>query len=104
MTDRISQLLRITATCVFVLGIFSGIFSAAQEKPIAPSAAPKSTVYVNPRAGADDPRVGLKAGLYDAAEAASGMERIISLPKPAGFAPGNDATATTAGNSDPATI
>jgi hypothetical protein len=41
----------------------------------------------NPRASADDPRVGLKAGLYDAGEAASGMERLASLPKPPGFAP-----------------
>src|SRR5439155_25594822 len=64
--------------------------------------APKSTVYTNPRAGADDPRIGLKAGLYDAGEAAFGMQRIISLPKPPGFAPGNDATATTAGGADPA--
>jgi hypothetical protein len=41
----------------------------------------------NPRASSDDPRVGLKAGLYDAGEAASGLERIASLPKPPGFAP-----------------
>jgi hypothetical protein len=46
-----------------------------------------TSVYTNPRAGADDPRVGLKAGLYDAGEASSGLERLISLPKPAGFAP-----------------
>ena len=45
-----------------------------------------SSVYTNPRAGSDDPRVGLKAGLYDAGEASFGMERLISLPKPAGFA------------------
>jgi hypothetical protein len=45
------------------------------------------SVYTNPRAGADDPRVGLKAGLYDAGEATSGLQRIVSLPKPAGFAP-----------------
>jgi hypothetical protein len=45
------------------------------------------SVYTNPRAGADDPRVGLKAGLYDAGEASFGMERLVSLPKPAGFAP-----------------
>jgi hypothetical protein len=50
---------------------------------------PKSTVYSNPRAGVDDPRVGLKGGLYDAGEAAFGLERITSLPKPPGFAPGN---------------
>ena len=40
---------------------------------------------VNPRASSDDPRVGLKAGLYDAGEAAFGMERLASLPKPPGF-------------------
>ncbi|HLW76020.1 MAG TPA: hypothetical protein VKS01_03525, partial [Bryobacteraceae bacterium] len=43
---------------------------------------------VNPRAPKDDPRVGLKAGLFDAGEAASGLQRMISLPKPPGFAPG----------------
>jgi hypothetical protein len=36
-------------------------------------------------ATAADPRVGLKAGLYDAGEAARNMERISSLPKPKGF-------------------
>jgi hypothetical protein len=54
------------------------VLCAAQNSP---------SVYSNPRAGADDPRVGLKAGLYDAGEASSGMQRLISLPKPAGFAP-----------------
>ena len=49
----------------------------------------ETTVYSNPRAAADDPRVGLKGGLYDAGEAASGLEKIASLPKPPGFAPGN---------------
>jgi hypothetical protein len=44
---------------------------------------------MNPRAASDDPRVGLKAGLYDAGEAALGLQRIASLPKPPGFAPGN---------------
>src|SRR5580704_13223304 len=52
-------------------------------------AAPKSTVYTNPRSGPDDPRIGLKAGLYDAGEAAFGLERLVSLPKPPGFAPDN---------------
>src|SRR5258707_14955464 len=53
----------------------------------APAAAPASTVYTNPRASSDDPRIGLKPGLYDAGEAAFGMQRIASLPKPPGFAP-----------------
>jgi hypothetical protein len=50
-----------------------------------------STVATNPRAGNDDPRVGLKAGLNDAGEAAFGLERVASLPKPPGF----DAITTT---------
>src|SRR5258707_3041789 len=62
----------------------------------APAAAPASTVYTNPRASSDDPRIGLKGGLYDAGEAAFGMQRIVSLPNPPGFGPGNDATATMA--------
>jgi len=41
----------------------------------------------NPRASSDDPRIGLKAGFYDAGEAAFGLERLASLPKPPGFAP-----------------
>ena len=49
-----------------------------------------STVYVNPRSGPDDPRVGLKGGLYDAGVAASGMKLVKTLPKPAGFAPDVD--------------
>jgi hypothetical protein len=53
------------------------------------ASAPGTHVYSNPRASMDDPRVGLKAGLYDAGEAAFGMQRITSLPKPPGFAPGN---------------
>lgn len=43
----------------------------------------------NPRSSSNDPRVGLKAGLFDAGEAAFGMERLVSLPKPPGFAPGS---------------
>jgi hypothetical protein len=33
----------------------------------------------------NDPRVGLKAGLHDAGEAAKNLEKIASLPKPEGF-------------------
>jgi hypothetical protein len=36
-------------------------------------------------AASKDPRVGLKPGLRDAGEAAHNMERVASLPKPAGF-------------------
>src|SRR5882724_2108486 len=50
-------------------------------------AQPAATAPGNPRASSDDPRIGLKPGLYDAGEAAFGMERLASLPKPPGFAP-----------------
>jgi hypothetical protein len=43
-----------------------------------------------------DPRVGLKAGLRDAGEAARNMDRIATVPKPQGFfdpnAPGGPPT------------
>jgi hypothetical protein len=60
------------------LSVSFAMLCAGQASAPAPS---------NPRASSDDPRVGLKAGLYDAGEAASGLERIASLPKPPGFAP-----------------
>ncbi len=43
----------------------------------------------NPRASSKDPRVGLKAGLYDAGEAVFGLVKVVSIPKPPGFAPGS---------------
>ena len=66
------------------LALFGSLamFCAGQTAPSAP---------VNPRASADDPRIGLKAGLNDAAEAAFGLQKIASLPKPPGF----DAVTTT---------
>ena len=64
--------------------LFLPAVSHAQDKVAAPS-----SVYSNPRATSSDPRVGLKPGLYDAGEAIFGFEKLVSLPKPAGFAPGN---------------
>jgi hypothetical protein len=61
-----------------VLSVLSPALSSGQNNP---------SVETNPRSGADDPRVGLKAGLYDAGEAAFGLQRLVSLPKPEGFAP-----------------
>ena len=55
--------------------------------PVFCAAQPITPAPVNPRA-TNDPRVGLKPGVFDAGEAAFGMERLASLPKPAGFAPG----------------
>lgn len=63
--------------------------TASEKKPPPPPKVIDTGVGVNPRSGKDDPRVGLKAGLYDAGEAAFGMERLFSLPKPPGFAPGD---------------
>jgi hypothetical protein len=68
-------------TCLLSAGLTISIaFCAAQTAP---------PVASNPRAPSDDPRVGLKGGLYDAGEAAFGLERLASIPKPPGFAPGN---------------
>lgn len=64
---------------------------AQQGTAPAPTSKAASTVYTNPRSGADDPRVGLKGGLYDAGEAAFGIEHLATLPKPPGFAPDNEA-------------
>jgi hypothetical protein len=50
--------------CVVIQGV-------AQQVPAVPAA--------------NDPRVGLKAGLHDAGEAASNLERVANLPKPDGF-------------------
>src|SRR5271170_5359155 len=59
------------------------------QTSLAQTQATPATVYSNPRAPSADPRVGLKAGLYDAGEAIFGLEKLASLPKPAGFAPDN---------------
>jgi hypothetical protein len=66
----------------------------AQTAAPAPAAAPPAkatyvppTVYVNPRSGAEDPRIGLKGGLYDAGTAISGLQLVMTTPKPAGFEP-----------------
>src|SRR5271165_5124600 len=76
------------------LALAFAALSAGQNNGPGSAAAPAtgtvpSTVYVNPRASADDPRIGLKAGLYDAGEAIFGLQKLASLPKPPGFAPGN---------------
>jgi hypothetical protein len=67
-------------------------FACALSLCLSAAAAGQTTpqVSTNPRAPADDPRIGLKPGLYDAGEAAFGMQRLISLPKPVGFAPDLD--------------
>ena len=64
------------------LAVFAGLCAGQSSAP-APS---------NPRSSSDDPRIGLKAGLYDAGEAVFGMEKLASLPKPPGFAPASTTT------------
>ncbi|MGA7234844.1 MAG: hypothetical protein WBY44_04150, partial [Bryobacteraceae bacterium] len=51
----------------------------------------KPTVYNNPQQP-NDPRVGLKGGITDAGVAALGMELVVNLPKPTGFAAGTTPT------------
>jgi hypothetical protein len=91
--ERIS--LRSRSIAIFSLALFPTL-CAGQPGAAPPSNPAPPMVYSNPRAGADDPRIGLKGGLYDAGEAAFGMQRIATLPKPPGFAPGTDPTAAAA--------
>ena len=46
-----------------------------------------ASVFVNPRSGAEDPRIGLKGGYHNAADAKSGLELVTSINKPAIFDP-----------------
>jgi hypothetical protein len=61
----------VRAVCLAALMSAAGVHGQAQERPAATAPA--------------DPRVGLKAGLKNAGEAARNMERIATLPKPDGF-------------------
>src|SRR5437763_16342316 len=93
--ERTSKCSRGAVNLAFAVSAVFPILCAGQPAAATPPNPPPPTVYSNPRAGADDPRVGLKGGLHDAGEAAFGLQRIATLPKPPGFAPGSDATATT---------
>ncbi|HUA83853.1 MAG TPA: hypothetical protein VMB85_08330 [Bryobacteraceae bacterium] len=66
-------------TLAAALGLFVPMFCSAQ--------AGGNSAPVNARQPGD-PRVGLKAGIFDAGEASFGLEKLVSLPKPPGFAPG----------------
>ncbi len=75
-------------TIAFALSISLPMLCVAQRpQEVIPANVPPPPVYVNPRAGADDPRIGLKPGMHDAAEAAMGMKRLASLAKPSVFDP-----------------
>ena len=79
---------RIRAAFAFAASLSVPMLCTAQRGPQPdPTKALPPSVYSNPRSGADDPRIGLKPGLYDAGEAIFGLEKIASIQKPPGFAP-----------------
>ena len=85
------------STLALALSLSAAGLCAAQTTATASAVAPTAktppkppSVFVNPRSGPDDPRVGLKGGLYDANTAILGMKLVITTPKPAGFAPDLD--------------
>src|SRR6202162_189250 len=84
--QRASRISRHILTLSLALSAFFPVLCAGQTS--APASG-RLSAPSNPRASSDDPRVGLKAGLYDAGEAAFGMEKLASIPKPPGFAPDN---------------
>src|ERR1700692_4911865 len=84
--QRPSRISRHILTLSLALSAFFPVLCAGQTT--APGSA-RLSAPSNPRASSDDPRVGLKAGLYDAGQAAFGLEKIVSIPKPPGFAPDN---------------
>src|SRR3981081_3386117 len=86
MIERASRLSGRTLSLSLTLSAFFPVLCAGQTS--APASA-RPSAPSNPRASSEDPRVGLKGGLYDAGEAAFGMEKIVSIPKPPGFAPDN---------------
>jgi hypothetical protein len=65
----------------------AGICTAQRGPQPDPTKALPPNVYSNPRSGPDDPRIGLKPGLYDAGEAIFGLQKVASMQKPPGFAP-----------------
>jgi hypothetical protein len=65
--------------CLSAVVIVISLDGHAQQRA-APSGAERSA-----SSAASDPRVGLKAGLRDAGEAARNMEKVSSMPKPEGF-------------------
>ena len=83
-----TPLSRNVLTAAFALtAAFPALCTAQRQQEVIPANVPAPNVYVFPRAGADDPRIGLKAGKTDAGEASFGMQKVISLPKPAAFDP-----------------
>jgi len=79
------------AGALFVSCTMSSFGQGARPGPPPIPAHPADpTVYVNPRSAPDDPRTGLKGGLYDAASVISGMQLVTTTPKPGAFGPDMD--------------
>ena len=75
-------------TIAFALSAFGTVSTVAQRAaPPIPEHPADPTVYVNARSAPDDPRTGLKGGLYDSESAISGFQLILSVPKPGAFGP-----------------
>jgi len=100
MIDRLTSSSRRAISIAFALSMASTIAGFAQAPAPAAPAAPGGRaapvipahpldpkVYVNPRSPADDPRTGLKGGLYDAESAISGLQLVTTTPKPGEFGP-----------------
>ncbi len=81
----LARLLPRTATTALSLALTIPVLCTAQPATVTNGTA----AMANPRAPANDPRIGLKPGLYDAGEAAFGLQKVATLPKPPGFAPGD---------------
>ena len=94
IAKRTSRLSRGAVTISLAAVVFFPLLCAAQTKPLVGI---NTGIQANARGTTDDPRYGLKPGLYDAGEAVFGMQRISSLPKPPGFAPGTAAVQVPAG-------
>ena len=92
MTARlISPSSRRAITIAFALSTFCTVSGLAQRAaPPIPEHPADPTVYVNARSAPDDPRTGLKGGVFDAESAASGLQLITSAPKPGAFGPDMD--------------
>ncbi len=67
------------------LSIAVGLGAQAQQPPPRPPDPIPPANLERPSTTSGDPRIGLKAGLHDAGEAAKNLERLASLGKPDGF-------------------
>jgi hypothetical protein len=101
MNRRYALAFRLTGTAFFAAMICSGVgvlFGQAPATPAAPAekpaAAQEDPFAVQPAPAlppgmtgstTNDPRVGLKPGLYDAGEAAMGMKHVAFVKKPSAF-------------------